>query len=864
MELLGVLVVGLLLLPVALMVFLLVKVAGLGTRVDRLERKIASLQAIPRPEPAPAATPVAAPAAPAAAPASPFVPDRPPAAPRPAIALPPGPPRAPFDDSGPVDRVVRAIRRWFSEGNVPVKVGMLVLFAGVAALLEYASDQGWMRMPVQVRLAGIAALAVAALGFAWRQRRRRRAFALSLQGGAIGVLLLVVFAAFRLHGLLSPGVAFALSAALVAAAGLLAVWQDAIWLALLGLVAGFLAPLWLSTGEGNHVVLFSYYAILNAGIFAIAWFRSWRALNVLGFAFTFAIGTAWGVLEYRPEDYATTQPFLLLFFAFYLLVPILQVWRRAPGRRDLLDGCLLFGTPLVAFSLQAALLDGQETKLAGCALGLAAVYAALAWALRARERFRMLVAPYAALALGFTTLAVPLALSARATACVFALEGAALCWLGLRQGHRLQSVVGALLQAGAAFAYAVAAGSPGPSDPLVANGPAMAALVISVAGFASAWSHRVLARGDHGVAGLYYLWGLAWWLGLAWHETLRADVHAADWLMLVVVASGWLASEVHRRLPSPALASTAVFATLLAVPFAIAQDTAHGWPLAADGWIAWLVFLPAGWRMLGSLHEDGQAAPAHAGWWLAWTLLASFGLHHAAVSLALGDGWRISLPGLPWLATAALLLGRPGWLAPPFGPRFEAWRPRLLQLTGAVLALGWGLALFDAGDAAPLPWIALSNPLDLVQAAALGFLAAWLRSPEAPPALAAHRVPLLAGASFALATVFVLRACHHWGGIAWSAAMFDASLVQAALTVAWSLLGVTGWILGSRRGQRDLWRAGALLMAIVLAKLLLVDREHLGNLLGILSFIAYGVLCTVVGYWAPAPPRTGREVPQAV
>src|SRR5688500_18246365 len=106
MELLGVLVVGLLLLPLALMVFLLVKLAGLGTRVDRLERRLASLQAIPRPEPAPAATPAAAPAAPAAAPAGPFVPDRPPADPRPAIALPPRPPRAPFDDSGPVDRVV--------------------------------------------------------------------------------------------------------------------------------------------------------------------------------------------------------------------------------------------------------------------------------------------------------------------------------------------------------------------------------------------------------------------------------------------------------------------------------------------------------------------------------------------------------------------------------------------------------------------------------------------------------------------------------------------------------------------------------------------------------------------------------------
>jgi uncharacterized membrane protein len=42
---------------------------------------------------------------------------------------------------------------------------------------------------------------------------------------------------------------------------------------------------------------------------------------------------------------------------------------------------------------------------------------------------------------------------------------------------------------------------------------------------------------------------------------------------------------------------------------------------------------------------------------------------------------------------------------------------------------------------------------------------------------------------------------------------------------------------------------------VVLAKLLLVDRSHLGNLFGIASFISYGLLCTVIGYFAPAPPR---------
>ena len=111
--------------------------------------------------------------------------------------------------------------------------------------------------------------------------------------------------------------------------------------------------------------------------------------------------------------------------------------------------------------------------------------------------------------------------------------------------------------------------------------------------------------------------------------------------------------------------------------------------------------------------------------------------------------------------------------------------------------------------------------------------------------------------------MITLRGVHHWGGVAWQGDMLSTSLAQTSLTVVWSVLGVLGWVLGSRRGQRGLWLAGALLMGIVLAKLVLVDRQHLGNLLGIASFIAYGLLCTAVGYFAPAPPRsdTVDEVP---
>lgn len=50
-----------------------------------------------------------------------------------------------IDRLGPLlSRGKAAARRWLSEGNVPVKIGMLVLFAGIAALIKYATDQGWL------------------------------------------------------------------------------------------------------------------------------------------------------------------------------------------------------------------------------------------------------------------------------------------------------------------------------------------------------------------------------------------------------------------------------------------------------------------------------------------------------------------------------------------------------------------------------------------------------------------------------------------------------------------------------------------------------------------------------------------------
>lgn len=888
MEALIALVVLVLLAIPLLLVVALVMIAGLRRRVAALESAMAAAPATARPAataPAPE-RPVATPAAgadppflrpvAAAAPQPPQPPVReaaPTEAPVPRPAAPPPVPPVPVQPPLPsepalpnvIERGIGAVKRWFTEGNVPVKIGMLVLLAGVAALLKYVSDQGWLVLPIELRLAGITVGALGLLAFGWHQRERRRLFALALQGGAIGVLLLTIFAAFKRFDLIPPGFAFVSSIALVAGLCVLAVVQNSRTLAVLGILAGFMAPLWLSTGSGNHVGLFSYYAVLNAGIFAIAWFRPWRALNLLGFAFTFGIGTFWGVLQYAPDKFSSTEPFLVLFFVFYLLIPLLYARRQPAGRRDLIDGSLVFGTPLVAFSLQAGMLHEQPMTLALCALGLAAIYAVLARALIARASYTVLAQSHAVLAVGFATLAVPLALSARATGAVFALEGAGLAWLGLRQKRWLPQVSGALLQIGAAFAF-VAGGDHWHEDlRFLINPTAIGALLLALAGFASAWSYQ--RRPRHEVALVYYLWGLLWWLGGLVHEITRFFPYRTevDALLVLAAVTAWLAAEVQRRQPARALGVTALAMLALGFPLALMQSDAHHQPFAGYGALAWAVFAVLGVRTLLCLRKGGDtvARIAQFLWWLLWPSLLSLLALWGGGEADLAQGWTTLLVTLPWLLMAALSLWRWNALRWPLGQAFDSVRVPLQCVLFGLLSIGWLFGQLLPGDAAPLLWLPVLNPAEIGQWLSLLLLARWLygdQRPQAPQALLNIRMPLLALAAFVALTSLVLHGVHQWGGLTWNASMMRFSLAQTSLTVLWSVLGVIAWVWGSRRGQRVLWMVGAVLMGVVLAKLVVVDRQHLGNLLGIASFIAYGLLCTVVGYLAPAPPSAAPSV----
>lgn len=356
-------------------------------------------------------------------------------------------PPAKLEPAGP--SLWERARAWLLGGNTIAKAGIGILFVGLAFLAKYASEH--VQLPVELRLAGIGLVAFVLLVLGWRLRHGRPAYAQALQGGAVAVLYLTLFAAFRFYGVLTAGPVFALMVAVAALAAALAVLQNARALAVIGAIGGFATPLLVSTGSGNHVALFSYYLVLDLGIAAVAWFRHWRLLNAIGFAFTFGVATLWGVLSYDSARYASSQGFLIAFFLLFnaiLLMPARQALAGGPPPEDAgkagrwINGGLMFGLPVFTFALQHGLVRHMPYGTAVSALVLAAFYVLLALRLRRHPSLALGFDAALAVATVFLTLVIPFALDARSTAGAWALEGAGLVWLGLRQQRRLPRLFG--------------------------------------------------------------------------------------------------------------------------------------------------------------------------------------------------------------------------------------------------------------------------------------------------------------------------------------------------------------------------------------------------------------------------------------
>lgn len=772
---------------------------------------------------------------------------------------------------------VARIKDFFSTGNVVLKIGIIIVFFGVAFLLKYAAQRNM--VPLELRLVGVALGGLAMLGFGWWLRGRKTGYGLVLQGGGVGVLYLVVFGAAKLYGLLPMVLALAIIVGLVALSCLLAVLQDARALAVFGVIGGFLAPVLMSTGGGSHVMLFSYYGILNAGIFAIAWAKSWRELNLVGFIFTFVIGTLWGSSGYRPHHFASTEPFLLLFFVFYLVISILFAHRQPVNLRGFIDGPLVFGLPLVVSGLQYFLVRNMEYGMALSALAFGLLYLSLATILwhRLSDSMHLLSEAFLALGVVFGSLAIPLALDGHWSASIWALEGAGMVWVGARQQRVLARHFGLFLQLAAACIFLDSVWYPFAALPF-ANRFFLGCLFLSLAAIVSSYfldrSAHLLKKWERYYPLPLLIWGLAWWYIGGLREvdrqfTTRHEVHA---FLLFCSVTSVLVGMVLRKLQWRRL----TLALLLQLPAMVFLAPVSVWGFHGTGhffagWgaAAWGIAFIVQYRLL-YLSTEGWPKSSEIAWHVGTLWLLLFVLSHEAAwavrqVLGLSSVWSMICWALVPSGGLFLLMRLAGGTLWPVG-KFPAV---YLGLGGIVPAAGLLLWVFTsfavAGDPAPLPYLPLVNPLEMTGILAVMLLYRWVsQSPEND--LTGKYLPekyRLAGAgilSFFLLNSIVARTVHFYVGIPYYVdSLYHSAIFQAAIAGLWGFaaLGTTVW--ATRRGSRPLWAVGAFLLGMVVVKLFLVDLSGTGTIARIISFLVVGVLMLIIGYFSPIPPKIGED-----
>ena len=802
---------------------------------------------------------------------------------------------------------------WLLGGNTIVRVGLVILFIGLSFLARYAAVSGL--LPVEFRLAAIAASGIALLGFGFKKRLVKPGFALALQGAGVAVLYLTVFAAYKLYDLLPALAAFGLMGVVCALSCALALLQNARSLAVVAFAGGFAVPVLLSTGQGSHVGLFSYYTVLNLAILYIALRRSWRILNLVGFIATFGVASLWGVLKYAPENYASTQPFLIGFVLIYLTMAVLYARNtptRLAGLGGVVDSTLVFGTPLVGFGLQAGLVQPFELGTALSALGFGAVYLVLALALQRRSSpgYRLLVECFIAIGVGFATLAVPLAFDARLTSAVWALEGAGAFWVGMRQARWMPRAFGLVLQVLACFSFLDTAGTNVSAWPLL-NAGFMGALLIALPAMLTAWWLRTdLPHNESNWAKRYavlegqlgvpiYLYGFAMWCAAWLLEFTRqlpgiklegyptnVPVFSQGTTQLLSMVAVLVSAALSQRLGlarSWAVATWPSQLTLVALGLTLLAQILSGYSVLNTP--AWLV-----WPLALSLHlwllRQNDSAPSTAlrrwnhavhvgGVWVVTLLLADALWFFIGKGDLLGSAWAsvvMLMSAISVLMLLATWAGRANQAAHlndfkwPLQPNASSYYwTAAVPLAVLVFFGALAVAVSSSGRTDPLPYIPLLNPTDLAIALALGGLVFWRRAVVAS-------VPILAGSGWvcgrnALAAVAVLgfvaintvwlRVAHHFFAVPWrSDALFSSFVVQTGYAILWTLLALGVMVLAHRRLQRTLWLTGAGLLGLVVVKLLLIDLSNVGGVERIVVFIAVGVLMLVVGYFAPLPPKS--------
>lgn len=207
-----------------------------------------------------------------------------------------------------------------------VWVGGLTLALGGVFLVKYSIEAGLLGPEVRVLLGGLFALGLLAVGEFARRKESLSSIApvpianipAILTAAGTAVAFATVYAAYALYGFLAPPVAFVLLGA-VALGTLAAALLHGPALAGLGVIGAFVTPVLVASDKPDYWALYIYIAIVTAAAFGLARIRLWRWLAVT----TIVFGALWMLFNIARAD--TLGPHAFDIIVSFALAAVLVV-----------------------------------------------------------------------------------------------------------------------------------------------------------------------------------------------------------------------------------------------------------------------------------------------------------------------------------------------------------------------------------------------------------------------------------------------------------------------------------------------------------------------------------------------------------
>jgi uncharacterized membrane protein len=211
----------------------------------------------------------------------------------------------------------------------------------------------------------------------------------------------------------------------------IAVGRNSQPVAFLALLGGFLTPVLLSTGQDEQIILFTYLAILNGALLALAWVRDWRVLALAAFIGTSFYYWGWENAFYSSDKLVRTAFYATLFFVEFTAVPVIQSRRDGKLFAEQVILVLLNASSYLV-ALHELLYADHRWALTVVVLMLAALHLIIVQGLPKTKKPSGARLLFAGLALTFVTLAFPIRLEGKWVTIAWAIEGAILVWSGFR------------------------------------------------------------------------------------------------------------------------------------------------------------------------------------------------------------------------------------------------------------------------------------------------------------------------------------------------------------------------------------------------------------------------------------------------